>query len=412
MMQRMAISESELRACVERRRPGYTLPQPFFVDPQLFELDLERIFRRHWLLAGPVCQIADPGQYFTYALADDSLVILRDEAGQVRAWHNVCRHRGSRICTEARGHVKRLVCPYHHWSYRLDGSFASGRHLPSSVDPDLLRLHSVHVREVAGLIFVCLANQPPAFESTAADLEAYLAPYDLPRTRICRQRREVIQANWKVVADNFWECYHCAVTHPEFCSVMSYAHAQNNERLAVERAEFERAWNAATLRIGHKVGTVPLSPSGLHQGGRLPIRPGFQTQSRNGQPVAPLLGTLKQYDGGITSFMHLPLIWYVINNDYALLTRFTPLAPLATELELTWLVRDDAVEGRDYDADSVCWLWQVTAEQDKTICENNQRGILSSRYEPGPYATSESAADAFVTWYLNELTRSSTDAAE
>lgn len=89
-----------------------------------------------------------------------------------------------------------------------------------------------------------------------------------------------------------------------------------------------------------------------------------------------------EYDGGITSFIHFPLIWYVVSNDHALLTRFTPVSPLETELELTWLVRDDAVEGRDYDPETVCWLWRVTAEQDKTICENNQRGILSSRYQP------------------------------
>ena len=146
-----------------------------------------------------------------------------------------------------------------------------------------------------------------------------------------------------------------------------------------------------------------MSDRGLHQGGRVAIRPGFVTQSHDSQPLAPLLGSDTEYDGGITSFMHFPLIWYVVSNDHALLTRFTPVSPLETELELTWLVREDAVEGRDYDPDAVCWLWQVTAEQDKTICENNQRGILSSRYQPGPYATTEFSVDEFVSWYLREL---------
>jgi phenylpropionate dioxygenase-like ring-hydroxylating dioxygenase large terminal subunit len=117
------------------------------------------------------------------------------------------------------------------------------------------------------------------------------------------------------------------------------------------------------------------------QGGRLPIRPGYLTQSRGGKPVAPLLGDYTEYDGGITSFAHLPLIWYVVANDYAFLTRFTPMTPLTTELELTWLVRDDAIERTDYDPDEVCWMWRETAAQDKTICENNQRGILSSRFK-------------------------------
>jgi phenylpropionate dioxygenase-like ring-hydroxylating dioxygenase large terminal subunit len=142
---------------------------------------------------------------------------------------------------------------------------------------------------------------------------------------------------------------------------------------------------------------VEFSDRGLHRGGRLPIRPGYVTQSKDGKSVAPLLGNYTKYDGGITSFMHFPIIWYVVNNDYALLTRFTPISPLETELEVTWLVHEDAEEGRDYEVDEVCWLWRVTAEQDRTISENNQRGLLSSRYEPGPYVTTESAVDEFVS---------------
>ncbi len=279
----------------------------------------------------------------------------------------------------------------------------AARHLPEEVDQTTLGLHPVAVRVIAGLIFVCLADDPPPFDQTEADVSEFLAPHRLDRTQICRRDVEVIRANWKVVAENFWECYHCAPTHPEFCSVMSYAHAQNNERLAEDRRAFEREWEAATRQLGHKVGRVELSDRGLHQGGRVAIRPGFVTQSRDGQPVAPLLGDFTQYDGGITSFMHFPLIWYVVSNDHALLTRFTPVSPLETELELTWLVRDDAVASRDYDPNNVCWLWKTTAEQDRTICENNQRGILSSRYQPGPYTTAESSVNDFVEWYMKEF---------
>jgi len=388
---------------IRQRRPGYTLPQPLYTEPEVFAWDLERIYRRHWLLAGPVCRLKQPGDFFTYSIANDSIVIVRDEAGRVQAHHNVCRHRGSRICLEEQGHAKRLVCPYHNWSYDLDGALCRARHLPEEVDPHSLGLHPVHVQVVAGLIFVCLADEPPDFSGTASDVEQYLAPHQFERTKICHREVEVIRANWKVVAENFWECYHCAPTHPEFCSVMSYAHAQKNERLSEERRNFEREWEAATKQLGHAVGRVELSDRGLHQGGRVAIRPGYRTQSRDGQPIAPLLGRLKQYDGGITSFMHFPLIWYVVSNDHALLTRFTPISPLETELELTWLVHEDAVEGRDYDTEKVCWLWKTTAEQDLTICENNQRGILSSRYQPGPYTTVETSVEDFVTWYLKEL---------
>lgn len=394
---------TSLADLIARRRPGYSLEQPFYTDNEIFRRDVDGIYRRHWLLAGPTCRLPNPGDHFTYRIVNDSILVLRDLSGEVRAFHNVCRHRGSLLCLEETGHAKRLVCPYHAWTYNLDGSLCAARHLPEDVDESQYGLHPVAVQVVEGLIFLCLADEPPDFSQTAADVARYLRPHRLDQTKICRRTTEIIQANWKTVVENFWECYHCAPTHPEFCSVMSYAHAQNNERLAGERSDFERTWEAETLRRGHLVGQIPLNGRGLHQGGRLPIRPGYATQSRGGKPVAPLLGDYTEYDGGITSFTHLPLIWYVVANDYAFLTRFTPVTPLQTELELTWLVRDDAVEGRDYDADEVCWLWRETAAQDKTICENNQRGILSSRYQPGPYATTEQAVEQFICWYLAEI---------
>jgi Rieske 2Fe-2S family protein len=388
---------------IARRRPGYTLEQPFYADPDIFQHDVERIYRRHWLLAGPTCRIPNAGDYFTYRIVNDEIIVVRDLSGEVRAFHNVCRHRGSLICLEETGRSKRFVCPYHAWTYNLDGSLCSAQHMPDGFDTQALGLHPVAVQVVEGLIFVCLADDPPNFAQTAADLEAYLSPHGLEQTKICVRTVETIQANWKVALENFWECYHCPPTHPEFCSVMSYAHAQNNERLADERKEFERSWEASTRAAGRLVGKVARNGHGLHCGGRLPIRPGYLTQSRGGKAVAPLLGEYREYDGGITSFTHLPLIWYVVTNDYAFLTRFTPVAPLETEMELTWLVRDDAVEGVDYDPEEVCWMWRETALEDKIICENNQRGILSSRYQPGPYSKLETPVEEFLAWYLKEI---------
>jgi len=225
----------------------------------------------------------------------------------------------------------------------------------------------------------------------------------LEHTRVARRTVDTIHANWKVVAENFWECYHCAPSHPEFCDVMSYAHAANSERLAAERESFERQWEEETRTRGGKTGRAARTAAGLHQGGRIPIRPGYRTQSRDGRPVAPLLGAATEYDGGVTSFMHLPLVWYLVCNDHAMLTRFTPRSPLETELELTWLVRADAVEGQDFDPAEVSWLWSVTAAQDKKICADNQRGILSGRYQPGPLAKTEASVAAFHAWYLGEL---------
>ena len=127
------------------------------------------------------------------------------------------------------------------------------------------------------------------------------------------------------------------------------------------------------------------------------------TQSRLGQPVAPLMGSYTEYDGGVTSLMFFPVHWFTACNDHGMLARFTPLSPQQTEVELTWLVHPEAVEGIDYEVEEVTWLWLKTVEEDLVICANNQAGVNSRYYQPGPYSKMEGTADRFMEWYLNEL---------
>ena len=146
-----------------------------------------------------------------------------------------------------------------------------------------------------------------------------------------------------------------------------------------------------------------MDPGGWYRCDRLPIRPGFVTQSQDGQPVAPVLGNLTAHDGGVLGVMMYPLIWFAITSDHAMLMRCTPVAPIRTEVEITLLVHQDAVEGVDYDVDRVTWLWKMTGEEDWWLCENNQAGINSRFYKPGSYAPLEVSAQEFVDWYLKEI---------
>ncbi len=360
-----------LHDLIERRRPGFGLDRVFYTDPAIFEVDLERVYLRHWLYVGHVSSIPNTGDFFLYEIGGESIIIIRNEIGAVNALFNVCRHRGSRICLEERGTVRRLVCPYHAWVYGTDGALIQARHMPETFDPSAYRLQSCHVRVVEGLIFICCAETPPPFEAVARDIADFFGPYDLERTQPAFRVRHAIAANWKIVAENFFECYHCSHTHPEFCSVMSYGRATDSSRVAREQAAFVAEWEAQAQREGWRTGGVPISDTTVHQIQRTPIRRGYLTQSKGGMPVAPLLGRLRTYDGAVTAIQIYPLIWLLACSDHAMLSRFTPLGPQATELELTWMVRSDAVAGRDYDPEQVSWLWRVTAEEDKTICENN-----------------------------------------
>jgi phenylpropionate dioxygenase-like ring-hydroxylating dioxygenase large terminal subunit len=260
------------------------------------------------------------------------------------------------------------------------------------------------VQVVEGLIFICLAEEPPPFATFAQDMAHFFGPHRLSEAKIAYRKTYISQANWKIVAENAGECYHCSPVHPEYCSVMSFVNAQDSPRLAQEQADFEASWRESTARLGHRTGMRNRRPEGdLHVIERLPIRRGFRTQSEDGRPVAPLMGNFKQYDGGLTRVMRYPCILITANNDHAMLARFTPLGPQQTEWDFTWLVHPDAVQGVDYDPLAVSWLIRTTAEQDIGICGQTHAGITSRRYRPGPYSAAEVEASDFADWYLREL---------
>jgi Rieske 2Fe-2S family protein len=296
--------------------------------------------------------------------------------------------------------VSKLVCPYHAWVYGRDGRLRSAPHMPEGFNPADYGLYRCPVRVVEGLVFVCLGDDPPDFEPTAREIEQLFKPHRFDQAKVCHRATYHLRCNWKIAGENTWECYHCTHTHPEYCSVMTYATAFDSPRKQAERDAQQRESEARARGLGHPVvdRSAPRDPA--HFVNQVPIRPGYVTQSQDGQPVAPLMGDFKAYDGRLAGFMTYPIIWFAASNDHALLVRFTPHGPVDTEVEYAWLVHAGAVEGVDYDVGRVTWLWRTTAEQDQTICENNQAGVQSRRYQPGPYAVVEGAADQFIRWYL------------
>ena len=248
-----------------------------------------------------------------------------------------------------------------------------------------------------------MAKDPPPFDEIAGDIDKYFKPHDLPAAKIAYQFTHTIHANWKIVAENFWECYHCGPAHPELATVMSYVRAFDSKFASEERAIYTESWKENARRLGRLADGCASDEGVCHQLWRVPIREGFLTQSRDGQPVALLMGNYSEYDGGVTSIEFFPLIWLLSCNDYAMLTRFTPISVLETEAQATWLVRADAVEGTDYNVDDVTWLWRKTLEEDIEITENNQRGVNSRVYRPGPFSTMEEPIEKLVRWYLQQI---------
>lgn len=397
---------AHLQNLLQSRTPGKSLPRQFYLDGRIFDEDLRRIFYNNWLFAGLSCEIAKPGDYFVFEVGDESLLILRDKENRVQAFFNVCRHRGSRIVTGSRGCARALVCPYHQWVYALDGSLTNARLMGKDFDKDRYALHPAEVRELAGLIFVCLApdDSTPDFEHFFRAIEPQLRPHDLERSKvICRHHYEV-RANWKVLVENNRECYHCRVSHPEFCMSNYDLGLPGDTRGdagydSLLQSEYERWEN-----LGLSPREVSFPDGEPYRVSRLPLKEGFVTESIDGRPVAPLMGDLTTPHTGSLRLITLPNFWGHANCDYAMTTRLTPVHPGLTRVEVSFVVREDAVEGDDYDPAAVAHVWKMTSEQDWELCENNYAGIKSLAYEPGPFSeVTESSVESFLRWYLKRL---------
>src|SRR5262245_9874103 len=213
----LASNESEtLGPLLRRYRPGWSLPGEFYADETVYRADLERIWRRGWVFAGHDCEIPNPGDYFLLEVAEDSVLVLRGDDGAIRSFHNVCRHRGSLLCTESAGHVARLVCPYHQWTYGRDGALLACRGMPSNLDKSELGLREVHTRAVEGLIYLSLAETPSLFEPAEQLLTSLVRPQGLKHAKVAKAVDYLVKANWKLVWENNRECYHCNVNHPQY----------------------------------------------------------------------------------------------------------------------------------------------------------------------------------------------------
>ena len=182
-----------------RCQPGRALPREFYADEIVYRADLDRVWRRGWLFAGHSCEIPQAGDYFTLEVDADSLIVIRGEDGVIRGLHNVCRHRGSLICTAAAGHVNRLVCPYHQWAYGLDGRLVACRGMPDDLDKSQLGLKPIAAREVEGLIYISLAGNPSPFEPAQELLSAFTKPQGFRRAKIAKAADYLVKANWKLV---------------------------------------------------------------------------------------------------------------------------------------------------------------------------------------------------------------------
>lgn len=386
-----------LKDLIKRYRPGWSLEQQFYIDQDIFQQEWDLIWKKYWLFAGTLADIPRAGDYFIYTAQNDSIIIIRGNKGEVFAHYNTCRHRGSLICLEERGNSPKLICPYHQWVYDKDGTLLKARLMPDDFDRSSFGLHPVHVQVANGFIFISLAQLPPDFSKVLKDYAPFLAPYRIEKAKCAYRKRYILRTNWKLIAENFRECYHCGPAHPEYCSAVIGANMKESseEELAVRKVEWKKK--------GLEVETVDFEKDSFHFAIRYPLRPGVQSYSLDGKAVARPMGDHKDYDAGVLGLVVYPNFWMDAVSDYMWTMRLTAISPSQTAIDLSWLVDREAVEGVDYNLDRLTEFWKITGEQDWELCENNFRGIESSHYQPGPYAPVEQDVVRFVDWYISNL---------
>ena len=392
----------ELIAC---QKPGWSLEQRFYTDADIFRLELDRVINRHWICAGHQSQIPEPGDFRVIDVASESAIVVRGKDHRIRAFANVCRHRGSLVCLESSGNTRIFECPYHGWRYELDGSLFAARNMPEDFAREDYGLNPVQVEIVHGLVFVCFCDDPPSLDSARRDLEEPMRLFGFPGLKVAAQKSYPIAANWKLAVENYQECYHCAPAHPDYAKMHT---------LMLDSEKLERVQGHMLERMeacGLKNITVAYEKT-MHQPGqeyygysRTAMFDGYRTGSRDGQPVAPLLGELKDYDGGASDLTIGPLSYFLAYSDHVVGYVFTPVDLGNCRCEVYWFVRGDAEEGRDYDVDELTWLWDRTTLADEKIIVNNWKGVNSSYYRPGPLSRMERTEQRFVDWLLGELRR-------
>ncbi|QDY70773.1 aromatic ring-hydroxylating oxygenase subunit alpha [Qingshengfaniella alkalisoli] len=410
-------TDSDVLAALMSRRPGFSLPQPFYTDAGFYDCDLRNIWYKDWLLTIAAPEVPKTGSFVTLQIGNAPVLIVRGADGAIRAFHNSCRHRGSRICAAERGRNAKLTCPYHQWTYDLDGSLVYAREMHEDIDPADFGLKPIHCETAAGIVFICLAKDAPDFAPVKAMAEKYASPHDITNLKVAATRSIVENGNWKLVMENNRECYHCAGSHPLLC------------RTFPDDPNLIGSFEGTSVTVGEdhvrrcEAAGMPsrfyMEPNGQWRFVRIPFIGDACSYTEDGTPaVTKRVGQVPFDNAGSLLFFHYPNTWNHMLSDSVTLFRMTPISPTATQVYTTWLVHADAEEGVDYDVDRLTRVWIQTNLEDQAVVEENQRGILSPAYEPGPYSSlQETGVIQFIDWYAATLQqrltgRSNTMAAE
>jgi len=364
-----------------------TLAQKYFTSPAIFAREREKIFSSRWILAGHQSQIPQAGDYFLAELAGENLVVVRDKGGAIHAFYNVCRHRGARLCEEQIAHTAAIQCPYHAWTYALDGRLIGAPHMDETpgFDKANYSLHAVNLALWEGFIFVNLADKGTGVSDPGHNsLERWFAPitgkfarWNMPALRSAKRIEYEVRANWKLIFQNYSECYHCLGVHPELSKISPYDSAENDLTEGPFLGGFMRINKDKSLTMTGNACALPVGDFGNEE---------FRF---------------------VFYYSIFPNMLLSLHPDYVMVHQLQPQSPERTVVFCDWFFNSEAAgvsaPGYRFDPDDAIKFWDMVNRQDWHVCELSQQGIASRAYEPGPYSARESIPAAWDDYYLQQM---------
>jgi glycine betaine catabolism A len=366
---RSPVSAADVAAVRRPVEEAHLLPPHVFHDPEVYAWEQEAWFARTWVCVGREEDVAEPGTYFLARVAGESVIVVRGRDDELRALTNVCRHRGATIVDEPQGRLVRLQCPYHAWIYDVDGSLRRAPHTEaiSDFDPAAYSLHGVRAETWQGFVFVNLSSEGPGLMEQLADLPAHVARYPIASLRRARRIEYEVAANWKVIAENYSECYHCPGVHPQLNRLSPYDRGQN------------------------------LESSGPWAGGWMELIDAADTMSVDGATHGrpPLSGLDDEDSRRIYYFVIWPNLLLSLHPDYVMTHQVWPIDAERSRVICEWHFEPATMSRPDFDPSDAVEFWDLTNRQDWAVCERQQEGTRSRTYVPGRYSLMEDMVHAF-----------------
>ena len=351
-----------------------TLPSRYYCDPDILTQEWEKIFCRSWLCAGREDRLPEPGDYFTLPVGRESVLVVRDKERGLHAFYNVCRHRGSQLCAEEQGKLKGAVrCPYHAWTYGLDGRLLGAPNLRDgeAFCKEDFSLYPVGLETWAGFIFVNLEGGREPLAAQLGEMPARVRRYPLADLRVETRLVHDVEANWKILVENYMECYHCPGVHPELCELVPLYRQGQVDSPGQETAYFRDGAFTFTL-----TGTT-----------RRPFLRGLGEEDR------------RRYNGE----MLYPNMFLNLFPDYVHTRTLWPLGPTRTRIISEWMFEPSTLARPDFDSSDAVEFLNLVGRQDWDVCEAMQRGVASRAHRHGVYSPQERYAAEFKTWFLGRF---------